>query len=34
MTKVKESVQEKVVTEIHMSLEEAFNKASIHARGI
>ena len=40
MKKVKESVQEKVVTEFHMSLkegstiEEAFNKASILARGI
>ena len=40
MKKVKESVQEKVVTEFHMSLkegstiEEAFNNASILARGI
>ena len=40
MKKVKESVQEKVVAEFHMSLkegstiEEAFNNASILARGI
>ena len=34
MKKVKESVQEKVVTEFHKSHEEAINNASILARGI